>query len=80
MREQFDQLITNFADLCSEPPFELFGGRAQSEIGLRANEIDYRLGLSQVHFAVEKGALSKFARAGRTRTGTQARFKNFRGN
>src|SRR5882724_2549495 len=76
MREQFNQFITNFPDLFSEPAFKLFGGRAQSEIGLRADQIDHRLGLSEIHFAVEKGALGELARTCRAGTSAQARFKD----
>jgi hypothetical protein len=54
----------------------LFGGRAQSEIRLRADQIDYRLGLSEVHFPVEKGALSEFAWTCRSGTSAQTRFKH----
>jgi hypothetical protein len=66
--------------LFSEPAFKLFGGRAQSEIGLRADQIDHRLGLSEVHFAVEKGALGEFARTCRAGTGAHARLKDLCGN
>src|SRR4029450_10574543 len=80
MGNQFEQFITNFSDLRSKPAFELFSGRAQSEIGLRADQIDDCLRLSEVHFAVEKGALCEFARTRRPRTRPQAHFKDSRGN
>src|SRR5262249_47837247 len=57
-----------------------FGRRAQSQIGLRADQIDYGLGLSEVHLAIEEGALSEFARAPRARTSAQARFEDRCGN
>src|SRR4030095_7118225 len=40
------------------------------------DQVNYRLGLSEVHFTVEKGALCEFTWTRRARTGAQALFKD----
>ena len=64
------------ADLVAEPAFQLFGGGAKREIGLRADQIHHRFGLGQIHFAVQKCALGEFARPRRARAGVQTGFEH----
>src|SRR5205823_7130901 len=77
---QRDQFIADFPDLIAESAFELFGRRTQRQISSCADQIDYRLGLSQVHLAVEKCALGEFARTRCPGPCTQTSFENFCGN
>ena len=61
---------------CAQPPGELFRRRAQRKVGLRADQVHDALGLREVHSAVEKRALGKFARLGRARPGGQQSFQH----
>ena len=61
MRDECDQLFAQLRDAFAEPAFELLGGRAQREIGLRADQVDDRFGLGEIHLAIEVSALGKFA-------------------
>ena len=65
-------------DLRAEPAFQLLGRGAQREIGLRADQVDDRLGLRQIHLAVQKGALGKFARPRGACSGAQTGFEHAR--
>ena len=80
MRQDRDQFVADLSDLFAKPAFELFSGRAERQISARANQIDHGLGLGEVHFAVEKRALSEFAGTRRPCACAQTSFKNFRGN
>ena len=62
----------------SRVAFELLGRGAQSEIGLRADQIDHRLGLRQIHLAVQESALGKFAGARGARSRAQASLQDAR--
>ena len=80
MRQQRDQFIADISDLIAESAFELFGGRTQRQIGSGTDQIDHRLGLGEIHFAVEKCALGEFAGTRCCRACTQTCFENFCGN
>ena len=54
VRDQCDQFVANRANSFAEPPLELFGGGAQGKISLRANQIDHRLRLRQIHFPIDE--------------------------
>ena len=78
VRDETDELIADSANPFAKSAFQLFGGGAEGEIGFGANQIDDGFGLGQIHFAVKKGALGKFARARGPRTGPQTGFENAR--
>ena len=80
VRQQRDQVIANFPDLIAESSFELFRGRTQRQISSGTDQIDHRLGLGEIHFAVEKCALGEFAWPRCCRACTQTCFENFCGN
>ena len=67
MGEKIDDGIPNVGNFLTQLSFELLGRRAQGEVGARANQIDHGFGLGQVHFAVKKCTLGKFARPGAAR-------------
>ena len=66
--------------MIAESAFELFGGRTQRQISSGTDQIDHRLGLGEIHFAVEKRALGEFAGPRCSGPCTQTCFENFRGN
>src|SRR6187397_2218050 len=76
MRKHLDQLSPNRLDLSAKSSFELFGGGAQCEIALSANQIHYGFSLGQIHLAIQKSALRKFARPCRSRTCVKTGFKD----
>jgi hypothetical protein len=80
VRQQRDQVFSDFSDLIAKPAFELFGGGTKRQISPRADQIDDSLGLGQIHLAIQKRALGELARPRRPCSCAQARFKNFRGN
>ena len=67
LREDLDAPLAEPADVLAEPAFELLGSRAQSEIGLRGDQVHHRLRLGEIHLAVEKRALRKLTRQRRPR-------------
>ena len=77
MSDKIDQRVANPFDLFAQLAFQLFSGRAQSEIGAGPNQIDDGFGLGQIHFAIQKSALGKFAGARTACTGMQTGFENF---
>src|ERR1700719_670533 len=77
LRDKINKCVADFLDSRAKPAFELLGGRAQGEIGFGTNQIDDRLGLSEIHLAVEKSALGKFARPCAARPRAQTSFENF---
>ena len=46
--------MPNLSHFLANPPGKLFLGRAQGGRAARANDIHYRFGLREIHFAVEK--------------------------
>ena len=77
MRDDLDELLTQPAKFIAEPAAQLLGGRAQGEVSLRSNQIDDGFRLGQVDFAVEIGALGKFAGSGRACPCSEACFQDF---
>ena len=64
----------------AEPALELFRGRAEREIGLRADQVDHCFGLRQIQFPVEKSAFGEFPRPRRARASAQAGLPDPRGD
>ncbi len=75
--EKIDKGVADRLDFFTELTLELFGGGAQCKIGACANQIDDRLGLSEIHLAVQKRALGKFARSRAACARAQTCFQNF---
>ena len=61
VRQRNDEVVANFPEAFAQLSLELLSGGAQRQIGIRANEIDHRLGLGQIHFAIEIGAFGELA-------------------
>ena len=75
-----EEMAPNLLNLPAEAAGELLLGGAQSERGAGSYDVHDRLGLRQVHLAVEKRPSREFARFGRPSFGSQHRLEEARGD
>ena len=76
VRYQRKQPFAQSLNPLPEPAFELLPGGTDREVGLRADEVHDGLRLGEVHPAVKKSALGKFARFRPARPGGEQGFEH----
>ena len=78
MSDRPEEMASNFFDLLPEASGELFLGGAQGQRRAGSYDIHDRLGLGEVHLAVEKGPSREFARLSRASPRAQNRLEQTR--
>ena len=78
--EDVDQGLAEGFGFAADDAGELFVSGTNGEGALGMDEVHDGLGLSEIHFAVEEGALSEFARFGMAGSGLEKGFKHALGH